>query len=95
MMDMLLRRASAVAVFVILLAVAAAADTLELRNGDIIQGKFLGGSPLNIRFEVKGREQVFATKDVLNISFSDTTVDAAAPAPDAAANPQPTNPDVL
>jgi len=94
MMDMLLRRASAVAVFVILLAVAAAADTLELRNGDIIQGKFLGGSPLNIRFEVKGREQVFATKDVLNISFSDTTVDAAAPAPDAAANPQPTNPDV-
>ena len=31
------------------------ADHLELRNGQILQGKFLGGSPLNIRFQVDGQ----------------------------------------
>ncbi|MGB0036064.1 MAG: hypothetical protein WBP79_11375 [Candidatus Acidiferrales bacterium] len=61
------------------LAGAAWSDTLELRSGQLIQGKFLGGSPLNIRFQVNGQEQVFATKDVLNISFSDVTADASAP----------------
>jgi len=63
----------------------ASADSLELRNGQIVQGKFLGGSPLNIRFQVNGQEQVFATKDVLNISFSDTSVQdsSAAALPDA------------
>jgi hypothetical protein len=51
----------------------ASADSLELRNGQIVQGKFIGGSQLNIRFQVNGQEQVFGTKDVLNISFSDTS----------------------
>jgi hypothetical protein len=56
-------------------------DTLELKTGQIVQGKFIGGSPLNIRFEVDGKEQIFATKDVLNLGFSDTgdTSNAAAP----------------
>jgi hypothetical protein len=63
---------------------AALADILELRTGEIVQGKFLGGSPLNIRFQVNGQEQVFSTKDVLNIGFSDTgeaSNNAAAAAP--------------
>jgi len=68
---------------------AAAADTLELRNGQVIQGKFLGGSSQTIRFQVAGQEQIFATKDVLNISFSDVSVDASNAAafgtPDASA----------
>ena len=54
------------------LAGAAFGDTLELRSGRIVQGKFLGGSPLNIRFQVDGKEEVFATKEVLNIGFADT-----------------------
>ncbi|MGA3292661.1 MAG: hypothetical protein ABSE45_01620 [Candidatus Acidiferrales bacterium] len=64
----------------------AAADTLELKNGQIIQGQFVGGSPLNIRFRVNGQEQVFPTKDVLNIGFSATTDSSnAAPAGETAA----------
>lgn len=65
------------------------ADSLELKNGQILQGKFLGGSRMDIRFQVDGFEQVFATKDVLNISFSDTAVqdsNAAAPAAPPAAS---------
>ena len=58
-------------------------DTLELRTGQIVQGRFVGGSPLNIRFEVDGKEQIFATKDVLNIGFSDVSDVSSAPAPPA------------
>ena len=73
------------------------ADTLELRTGQIVQGRFLGGSTKNIRFQVDGQEQVFATQDVLNIGFNEPAADApnvvpespvagTAPSPD----PQPT-----
>lgn len=58
-------------------------DTLELKTGQIVQGKFLGGSPLNIRFQVDGKEQIFSTRDVLNIGFSDSG-EASSPAPAAA-----------
>ncbi|MGC2331241.1 MAG: hypothetical protein WA581_07295 [Candidatus Acidiferrales bacterium] len=64
-------------------------DILELRDGQIIQGQFIGGSPLNIRFRVNGQEQVFATKDVLNIGFSDTTDASSAPAAPQSAAPPP------
>jgi hypothetical protein len=62
------------------LTASAWADTLELRDGRIIQGKFLGGSEFNIRFQVNGREQIFPTKDVLNISFNDTGSTDSSPA---------------
>jgi hypothetical protein len=77
--------ATSVAIVLAAFAGGASADSLELRNGQIVQGKFLGGSPLNIRFQVNGQEQVFATKDVLNISFSDTSAQdsSAAALPDA------------
>jgi hypothetical protein len=73
----------------------ARADILELRTGEIVQGKFLGGSPLNIRFQVDGQEKVFATKDVLNIGFTDSggasNAQPAAPSPaaDTAADADP------
>ena len=62
-------------------------DTLELKTGQIMQGRFLGGSPLNIRFEVDGKEQIFPTKEVLNIGFDETESEssAMAAAPAAAA----------
>jgi hypothetical protein len=58
-------------------------DVLELRTGEIVQGKFLGGSPLNIRFQVDGQEQTFATRQVLNIGFSDTGDGSGGPAVDS------------
>jgi hypothetical protein len=55
-------------------------DTLEMKTGQIVQGKFIGGSTMNIRFQVDGQEQIFSTKDVLNIGFSDAS-DASNVAP--------------
>ena len=71
------------------LAAIASGDVLELRDGRVIQGQFVGGSPLNIRFRVDGQEQVFATKDVLNIGFSDATDTSNAPAVAPESTPPP------
>lgn len=76
----------------LVLASTATADTLELKTGEIIQGKFIGGSSMNIRFRVNGQEQVFATKDVLNIGFSDSGDSANAAPPQAASAPPPAQP---
>jgi hypothetical protein len=62
-------------------------DTLELKTGQIVQGRFVGGSPLNIRFEVDGKEQIFATKDVLNLGFSDIGDTTNSPAPPVTSAP--------
>lgn len=76
----------------LVLASTATADTLELKTGEIIQGKFIGGSSMNIRFRVNGQEQVFATKDVLNIGFSDSADSANTAPPQAASAPPPAQP---
>ena len=61
----------------------AAADTLELRNGKVLQGKYLGGTQVVLRFEVNGEVQTFNTNDIVALTFTSQTgnaVPAAAPA---------------
>jgi hypothetical protein len=65
----------------ITVAQSARADVLELKTGEIIQGKFISGSSATIRFEVNGQPQTFAIKDVLNIGFTDTSDAATSPTP--------------
>jgi hypothetical protein len=62
---------SVMVVFALQSGPAALADTLELRTGQIVQGKFIAGSVKNIRFQVNGQEVSYPTQDVLNIGFSD------------------------
>lgn len=72
-------------------------DTLEMKIGQIVQGKVIGGSTMNIRFQVDGQEQIFATKEVLNIGFSDTSdgSNAAAPPAQPAVQAPPSAPDAI
>jgi len=63
---------------------AAAADTLELKSGKIVQGKYLGGTQAVLRFEVNGEVQTFSTNDVVALTFtghSGNAAPVAAPAP--------------
>ena len=69
----------------------AAADTLELKSGRVVQGKYLGGTQHILRFEVNGEVQTFSTNDIVALTFTgrssspaSTPVDAPAPAPAAA-----------
>jgi hypothetical protein len=95
----LLLAAASASFAVALLPQIAAGDILELKTGQIVQGKFLGGSPLSIRFQVDGQEQTFSTKDVLNIGFNETsdasTAATAVPPPDASAGAAPASPESI
>jgi hypothetical protein len=72
------------------LAVAVSADTLELKDGRILQGKYLGGTQAVLRFEINGEVQTFSTIDVVAITFTGRSGGSKpAVAPNAAA---PTDP---
>lgn len=71
----------------------AAADTLELKSGKVVQGRYLGGTAAVLRFEVNGEVQTFSTNDIVALTFTGRGGGAApmaAPAPAlAAAAPEP------
>ncbi len=52
------------------LAGAAAADTLELKDGRVLQGKYLGGTQAILRFELNGEVQTFSTNDIVALTFT-------------------------
>src|SRR5882762_5048588 len=54
----------------LLLAGLAAADTLELKDGRVLRGKYLGGTQAVLRFEVKGEVQTFSTIDIVALTFT-------------------------
>jgi hypothetical protein len=71
------------------------ADTLELKDGRVLQGKYLGGTQAVLRFEVNGDVQTFPTHDIVALTFtrgSSGRVPETAPPPPATApadNPPP------
>jgi hypothetical protein len=78
---------AAIAVVLFFVSVAAA-DTLELKSGKVVQGRYLGGTAAILRFEVNGEIQTFSTNDIVALTFTGrgggaTPMAAPAPAPDA------------
>src|SRR5882724_3518040 len=71
------------------LAGAAAADTFDLRDGRVLQGKFLGGTQATLRFEVNGEVQAFSTNDIVAVTFTRGSSQQQMPAPAAPAAPAP------
>jgi hypothetical protein len=64
---------------------AAAADTLELKDGRVLKGKYLGGTQAVLRFEISGEVQTFSTNDIVALTFTGHSgAPAPAPAPVAA-----------
>ena len=79
----------------LLLARIGLADTLELKDGRVLQGKYLGGTQAVLRFEVSGEVQTFPTHDVVALTFtrnSSAAAPAAAPPPPADVAPPPSAP---
>jgi hypothetical protein len=78
-------------VFLTTLTLAASmawADTLELKNGSVIKGKFLGGTETEISFQVGSTVQKYNVADIVSLKF-DSEGAASAPAP----QPQSSLPD--
>jgi hypothetical protein len=68
---------------------AAAADTLELKDGRVLQGRYLGGTQAVLRFEIKGEVQTFNVADAVAITFTGNSgkANTSAAAPPASATP--------
>jgi hypothetical protein len=81
----LIMMAGAVLVF----AGFASADTLELKDGRVLQGKYLGGTQAVLRFEVNGDVQTFPTHDIVALTFTRGSSARAPEAPQPAAAPAP------
>jgi hypothetical protein len=64
----------------------AAADTLELKDGRVLKGKYLGGTQAVLRFEVSGEVQAFNTNDIVALTFTGHSGTAAAALAPAAAS---------
>src|SRR5271170_6622877 len=72
---------------------AAVADTLELKDGRVLQGRYLGGTQVVLRFEIDGDVKTFNVNDAVAITFTGSSGKSSAPAvappaaPPAAAAP--------
>ena len=65
-----------------MLTLEAWADSLELKNGSLINGKFVGGTESEISFRVGSSVQKYDLGDVASIKFgSETTSDGTTPRP--------------
>jgi hypothetical protein len=72
-------------------AVAARADSLELKNGSLIKGKFMDGTQTSISFQVGSSVQSFDIADVRSLRFDS---DAQGASPSVPSN-QPTVPSAI
>jgi hypothetical protein len=81
----------ATAALSLLFAGAVLADTLELKDGRVLQGRYLGGTQAVLRFEVDGNVQTFGVTDIVAVTFthSGRAVAAPPPAPTLAPPPAP------
>jgi len=57
------------AALALLFASAASADTLELKDGSVLRGRFLGGTAAQLRFEVQGRVESYSVSQLVALTF--------------------------
>jgi len=77
------------------LALATSADTLEMKDGRVIRGKYLGGTQTHVRFEVNGQIDLYAVDQIVALTFTGGNQSAgslnrpaAAPRSDLAPTPE-------
>jgi hypothetical protein len=73
-----------VAVGMLGVAVVAEADVLELKNGQVLTGKYMGGTAATIRFETAEGVKVIEVVQAVALTFTGTTAPAESPAVAAA-----------
>src|SRR6201982_4271058 len=63
------------------------ADTLELKDGRVLQGRYLGGTAAVLRFEQHGNVETFNVNDVVALTFTRNSGAVEAPPPPPAPAP--------
>jgi hypothetical protein len=62
-------------------------DSLQLKNGNFVQGKYLGGTERAVQFEVNGKIRLYDTGEILSINFAAASADGGIPSDSA--DPKP------
>ncbi len=57
------------------------ADTLEMKDGRLLEGTYVGGTQTSLRFQADGKVQVIPVKDILALTFSAPVAAAPQPTP--------------
>ncbi len=68
-------------------AIPASADTLQLKDGRVIQGRFFGGSQANVQFETNGKIELFNVDDIISVTFTGPAAAPTTPPPAAGVRP--------
>ncbi|MGH9343709.1 MAG: YMGG-like glycine zipper-containing protein [Terriglobia bacterium] len=68
-----------ISVFVFASLVAAA--TLQMKDGRLIRGKYLGGTANSVNFLIDGKVQTYAVSDILLVDFNASSPAAVVPTP--------------
>ena len=55
------------------------ADSLQLKNGNFVQGKYLGGTERDVQFQVNGKIRLYDIDEILSISFAAASADGGIP----------------
>src|SRR5688572_25143270 len=84
-MEVTMRASIALTMVAVVIAAAptapiAAADTVEMRDGSLIQGKYVGGSAGTIRIELADGVKVLETSNVLALTFGGQAASSSASA---------------
>jgi hypothetical protein len=82
----------ATAALTLLFVGSAVADTLELKDGRVLQGRYLGGTQVVLRFEVDGNVQAFRVSDIVALTFTRGGGAVATPPPAPEPAPAPVAP---
>ncbi|MDP9339770.1 MAG: DUF3824 domain-containing protein [Acidobacteriota bacterium] len=90
------KRFLGVAALTVIFSAAASADTLEMKDGRVLEGRYLGGTQVIIRFEIQGDVQTFRVREISALSFErrgrrdrDRRDDGAPPPPNGRYDPPP------
>src|SRR2546427_7339834 len=63
------------------------ADSLQLKNGTFVQGKYLGGTERAVQFEANGKIRLYDIGEILSSSFAAASADGGIPSNDVDAKP--------
>src|SRR5215475_13920946 len=65
------------------------ADSLELKNGSLIKGKFMGGTESEIRFQVGSSVQQYNISDIISLRFDSERIASGLPSRPDGSTPTP------
>ena len=69
------------------MAVSASADSLQMKDGRVIQGRFFGGTQASVQFETNGKVELFNVDDIISVTFTNATSSTPSNPPSATAPP--------